>query len=1043
LPAYPLTMLLVFAMTLFTSATLLMMVQPIIGKMITPLLGGTPAVWNTCMVFFQATLLAGYAYSHATTKALGARKQSLLHLGILLTPFIFFVTNYVLLGQPLAVSRTLIQSGYDNPIPKLLLLLVISVGVPFFVLSASAPLLQRWFTSTTHPAAKDPYFLYAASNIGSMLGLLSYPTLVEPSSTVRSQTWVFVGGYVLLVLLFSAGCATFLWLSPPAPVETEPESNKEKETALALAGALAASEGIQTASAKVGIARGRSKKNKRGDRTSRDGAEEMNELSLTQELTGEVTWLRRLRWVLLAAVPSSLMLGATTYMTTDIAAIAFLWVLPLALYLLSFIIVFSKIPPVVHRIFVLLLPLTVLLLVFMMLSEIKPPKISYVIAIHLVTLFVVAMVCHGELARDRPAAKHLTEFFLWMSFGGVVGGMFNGLIAPLIFNGIVEYQLAMVIACLLLPPLGLSSDSTWGYYADLSLTALCLTVGSLLIGLRLWDNVIPFTRLEHGSYYWLAAAVVLTAGLGLFAVSRVKDGRPWNGLADIARPLALTLGVVVLNLLGLGAIYLLAPNGHEGRAETGWWMYVFVLPLLLLICIALNFGAVFQLYKTRSSDKRLQAWLDVLLPFAVLLLVVGLIWGLSSSVLYLRLFQFSQLLEQRTIDIRNILTFGVPAVLCYTFVERPLRFGLSVGAVMLASAFTGIFDEVTVYQERSFFGVLKVEEDGDSHRLVHGTTLHGRQYLPLPPELAKEYPFLADRDTWPLTYYHRTGPIGSVCEAYNEPTPSIDGLGVATGSPAALWMEKFTPPRPNLGVIGLGTGTMSCYADRYQHITFYDIDPVVRKITYDSDKYFTFLKQARERGAKLDLVMGDARLTMERKQLKDDEKYHILVVDAFSSDAIPIHLITYQALLMYLEHMQEDGIICFHISNRYLNLRPVLSNLANKYRNEKGPLVGYLMEDSDDNYTGKAASSWVVLARDRKYLERLKLSDNWDERVGLKKIDADDKLSPKDWKETQPILERLGVQAYALEPRWFPLPVDPKVGEWTDDYAPLFRVFSW
>src|SRR5262249_51252435 len=164
-------MLLVFALTLFTSANLLMTVQPMIGKLSTPLLGGTPAVRNTCMVFFMTLLLAGYCYAHFTTRCIRVRKQAALHLAVLSLPFLFF---------PIAVNKDRIVGGVDIPIPQLLLLLAASVGVPFFVVSTSAPLLQKWFSGTSHPAARDPYFLYAASNLGSLLGLLSYPTLIEP-----------------------------------------------------------------------------------------------------------------------------------------------------------------------------------------------------------------------------------------------------------------------------------------------------------------------------------------------------------------------------------------------------------------------------------------------------------------------------------------------------------------------------------------------------------------------------------------------------------------------------------------------------------------------------------------------------------------------------------------------------------------------------------------------------------------------------------------------------------------------------------------------
>src|SRR6185437_14851528 len=196
-------MLLVFALTLFTSATLLFLVEPMIGKMILPLLGGTPAVWNTCMVFFQAVLLVGYGYAHFSTTWLGARTQAALHLVLLALPFLLL---------PLVVNRDLIKGG-ENPILGLLLLLSLSVGLPMFVVSSSAPLLQKWFASTSHPAAKDPYFLYGASNLGSMMALIAYPVVVEPFLRLGQQSIDWTIGYAILAAL-TAACGVFLWLSP-------------------------------------------------------------------------------------------------------------------------------------------------------------------------------------------------------------------------------------------------------------------------------------------------------------------------------------------------------------------------------------------------------------------------------------------------------------------------------------------------------------------------------------------------------------------------------------------------------------------------------------------------------------------------------------------------------------------------------------------------------------------------------------------------------------------------------------------------------------
>ena len=216
--------LLLYAVTMFTGATLLFVVQPMVGKMILPLLGGTPAVWSTCMVFFQAALLGGYAYAHASTAWLSLRGQMLLHLALLALP---------LAVLPLAVNPALLRGGESNPILDVLVLLSLAVGLPFLVVSATAPLIQKWFTHTGHPAARDPYFLYAASNLGSMLALLGYPTLIEPRLHLRGEGWLtqtrlWSLGYLTLAALIAL-CMLILWRSAPAELPTELPTDLEDE----------------------------------------------------------------------------------------------------------------------------------------------------------------------------------------------------------------------------------------------------------------------------------------------------------------------------------------------------------------------------------------------------------------------------------------------------------------------------------------------------------------------------------------------------------------------------------------------------------------------------------------------------------------------------------------------------------------------------------------------------------------------------------------------------------------------------------------------
>lgn len=923
MPAYPLAMLLVFALTLFTSATLLFLIEPMVGKLILPMLGGTPAVWNTCMVFFQAVLLAGYAYAHATTAWLGVRKQAVLHLVIMFLPFLFF---------PIAVNSALIDANTDNPIPGLLLLLSVSIGVPFFVISTTAPVISRWFAETEHPSAHDPYFLYGASNLGSMLALVGYPLFVEPHFYLVTQRKWWGLGYAVLMLA-TAVCAVILWRSRPR---------------LALAGTDVSDPAPPLAQAES-VAFAPPSAKRRDDRvtSSPKGAVTKDKLSTLSAgsveataLTGEVTWLRRLRWVALAAVPSSLMLGATTYITTDIAAIPLLWVPPLAIYLLSFIIVFSKTPTLVHKIHVLAMPLLVLLILFMNLSDIKPPRISYTILLQLLALYAVCMVCHGELARDRPSTGYLTEYFLWMSFGGVVGGLFNALVAPMVFNSIVEYHLAMVVACMVLPPLAGDRDTPYGFYADIGLAAAFVLTGLVLSGLRLrYGPSLDFDKLRWADVQWSLIALIVMLCLGAAAAVRAKS----------------------------------------------------------------NLAA---------------AWLDLALPISLGILVVGLQLGLRSEAVEPRLRTLASYIPQKIRpslgQLRPILMFGLPAVLCYTFVERSLRFGLSVGMLLLASAVCGsleIYDEHTLFQKRSFFGVLKVKEggqDAEAYRtLTHGTTLHGEQFTS--PERRREA----------LTYYHRTGPIGQVMLAYGGPDPKTGKL-------------------PNIAVIGLGTGTLASYAHPGQKMTFYDIDPVVRDISFSPDGYFTFVADAKERGADVDLILGDARLTLDRNKLEPEQQYGILAVDAFSSDAIPMHLINRQALEMYLEKMRPDGVICFHISNRHLDLEPVLGNLCA----ELG-LVGYTMSDNSESEVGKSASTWVAIARNEKDLSRLMTGDRW--RHEWKAVEPElmtVAAFPDGGTGLSAIATAIGGALPKIAAPWQPVETDKAVGVWTDDYSNIWSVFT-
>lgn len=378
-------MLIVYAAAIFFSAALLFSVQPLFARMALPLLGGSPSVWNSALVFYQATLLAGYMYVHVSTRFLSIRTQVLLQIPLVLAPLIVL---------PIRIASDWTPPSNANPTLSLLVLLTSAVGLPFFALSTTTPVLQRWFTKSGHPSASDPYFLYAASNAGIFLALLSYPLIIDRLLPLTAQARWWAIGYAMFVILVGGSALAILrWTN-----------------------AAAAQPSTAARSALVAL-----------------------------------PFARRARWLIFALIPSSLMLGVTTHISTDLAALPLLWVVPLSIYLLSFVLVFAR-RPLPHRFFVRSLPIAAFAVVFTLAVKAIEP-IAFVIPLHLLLLFVASMVCHGELARDRPASADLTEFYLWMAVGGVIGGAFNALVAPLLFKSIVEYPL-MIVAALLVAPLG-------------------------------------------------------------------------------------------------------------------------------------------------------------------------------------------------------------------------------------------------------------------------------------------------------------------------------------------------------------------------------------------------------------------------------------------------------------------------------------------------------------------------------------------------------------------------------------------------------------
>jgi hypothetical protein len=544
---------------------------------------------------------------------------------------------------------------------------------------------------------------------------------------------------------------------------------------------------------------------------------EEDDPSALETKNAEVTPRRRIRWVLLAIAPVSLMLSIVTYISTDIAAIPLLWVLPLAIYLLTFVFVFARKSPIPHSWMVAIAPVIVLVLIWIIVA--KSGAIALLsVPVQLLALFVIGMVCHGELAKDRPHTSALTEFYLWISVGGVLGGVFNALIAPLIFTNVAEYPITLVLIGLLLPTPAQRSDS---------------------------------------------------------------------------RPTSRKL--------------------QEARAKAGL-----------------------------NAPKK-SPWLtDLALPALLFVLTAGLVLAIQPPV------------AKATIG-HITLMFGIPAVVCFFFRRNPLRFGLGVGAILLAGALFINEGGQILYAERSFFGLHRVflVQNKTHHFLMHGNTLHGAQSLD--PAWSKV----------PLTYYYPTGPLGQIFST-----------------------RKDDETQRKVAVVGLGSGSVACYAQpggvklpgqaepnaenpapSGENWTFYEIDPTVARIARDP-RYFTFLQDCAPASK---VVLGDGRLSLVSVP---DGEYNLIVLDAFSSDAIPVHLLTREAIRLYLDKLAPGGILAFHISSRHFNLAPVLGDLA-----QDAQLISKVWADADvkpeDGAQAKMGSQWVVLARTSADLGELASDPDW------------------------------------------------------------------
>ncbi|HUI94817.1 MAG TPA: fused MFS/spermidine synthase [Xanthobacteraceae bacterium] len=401
-----------YAATLFASALLLFMVQPLFAKMVLPRLGGAPAVWSVAMVFFQSALLVGYGYAHLLCRVLPPGRAALIHL--------------ILLAGAALTLPIGIAAGFDVPPQSgiafwLIGLFAASIGLPFVALAASAPLLQHWFAASGHAQARNPYVLYAASNLGSFTALLAYPFVLEPLTRLHDQAQSWSIAFAALALLVAA------------------------------AGLIVARR------ASV-------------DRVAADAAD------------APPAWADRLRWTALAAVPSGLVIAVTSFVTTDLAAAPLLWVVPLAIYLATFVAVFRDRPWLDHATVVRLAPLIVAPVAVTLLGAVQPHWLA-AIAFNLLTFAILTLACHGELYRRRPAPAHLTEFYLWISLGGALGGVFAGLIAPYAFNGIYEYPILIAAGLLAMPGIFAGGPAAWLRQAGPILAAAACVAIARIAGL--------------------------------------------------------------------------------------------------------------------------------------------------------------------------------------------------------------------------------------------------------------------------------------------------------------------------------------------------------------------------------------------------------------------------------------------------------------------------------------------------------------------------------------------------------------------------------
>ncbi|MSQ94559.1 MAG: hypothetical protein EXR98_08375 [Gemmataceae bacterium] len=1080
-----------FVITLFVSAFLLFLVQPMIGKLILPKLGGTPQVWNTCMVFFQSVLLLGYAYTHTVSTRLKLRKQLMLHSALLAVPvvmlLIFPFYDTVRLWDP---------PTEGNPIWATLWILAIVVGTPFFVVSTSAPLLQRWFAYSGDPSAKDPYFLYGASNLGSLLSLFFYPVLIEPMTVLSSQTTIWFVGYVLLGGLV-VYCAYMIYkVAPPdevlaaeAAFANAPPPPAEVPEAVASAPVPAQSVAASTAVKSGPAPGGRSAQRKKGLKTpgKPDEPKTIEKAPIAPIVltgaTAEMTAWRRIRWVMLAAVPSSMMLGVTNYVSTDLSPFVYVWVVPLALYLLSFILVFMKMwtgKHVVtfastgytpHQIMLYVgQPLGLIVICFIVMKGGFDPLLPTVAV--MLGFFATALACHGEMAVDRPNPRYLTEFFLLMSFGGMLGGLFNAIVAPVVFQeGVLEFYIAIIIACVVRPQYVAS-----GWFDELILNAFP--------GFQGWvrnqgdEMAKSLGRTPPRTTYMFNIFLDIIFGLFILSIAYWTTSTLSPYYEDSAATLHKVMSFLKLPMT----------KAWEGIAAN-----VFIMFIPMVFCF---------FFAGR--------------PLRISLAVMGLLLG--------NMYYASR-------DTRGFLE------------ARRTYFGLL--KVMEHREFCHDEEENRDFNNKEDPWSAEGKPFAPPYYftyLMHGTTYHGRNYYAVYSK-DKLQKHRLDLSRLATTYYHRYGPVGAVMERDNwftvpgGATTDIKG-GLGAGKQNTFYADMRMPAsligqmtaslgvgqipmaalvdtwsEPPFATIGLGTGTMASYARPYQFMTYYEIDEVIREFSLPevmtpegpvpsgADGRFTYLQNAIRRGVNLEVLMGDARQSLEREPKRDplnykgslvyygeygadktvvmkskkgspsprrDKFFKAINVDAFSSDAIPIHLVTKQAIQLYMDRLTDDGVLCVHTSNRHMDLvRPVarIAMELSKESQEKGGPVINCMVGKDlgekERYMGHFTSEYVMIYRGDGFTKTLERNEkqkkDFIQSKTMKPMPVRDERerpqmgrAPDGWQILNsnvewydPYKDHGETRRVGGEYTYVKMPVTEKDSVWTDDYSHILSVVRW